>query len=64
MITEKMNELYQGSIKNKEFISDAYLADGDKPPKLWSSEIDKLGYATIYYGWLVGKFGTNWRLHI
>jgi len=25
------------------------------------SELDKIIWATIYYGWLIGKYGENWE---
>lgn len=63
-MTTKTRIVYKGAIKNKEFLSDIFMADGDKKPGLFSSGVDKTIFATIYYGWLVGKYGEQWEQHI
>lgn len=63
-MTDIVKQLYKGAKKNNGFIDDAYMADGDTPPKMFSTDLEKISYAMIYYGWLIGKYGTEWRKHI
>lgn len=60
-MTDLVRNLYDSAIKNDEFIKAAKEADGDSKPGLFASQNEKIVYATIYYGWLVGKYGNNWR---
>jgi hypothetical protein len=60
-MTDRMKELYESAIKNRAFIVDAKDADNDSPPSEHSDNQDKVIYAVIYYGWLVGKHGRYWR---
>jgi len=65
-MTEKVKKTWKSCIKNKKFQSDAFLADGDKFPsiqrRLFMSDTDKLIWSSIYYGWLVGKYGNDWEI--
>lgn len=63
-MTAEVKKIYKGALTNKEFIKDAYKADGDNPPNIFASSNEKVIYAMIYYGWLVGKYGSEWRLFI
>lgn len=57
-------QVYDSSLKDKEFLKDVYEADGDKKPGIFSDEVGKVLFATIYYGYLVGKYGNNWKAYI
>ena len=63
-MTEKIREVYKSAKKNKQFNDDILRADGDTPPNFFSNEIVKHIYTTTYYGWLVAKYGENWKQHL
>ena len=66
MMTPSVRKSWKSAIKNKEFQKDALSADGDKFPsmakRLIMDEIEKIIWATIYYGWLIGKYGDDWEI--
>lgn len=64
MMTNKISRLYKGGSYNEEFLNAINKADGDGKPGFFSDDIEKTLFATVYYGWLVGKYGSNWDLHI
>ena len=63
-MTEKVKRLYKSAVKNKAFLIEIYEADGDKKPKPLARSEEKLAFAAIYYGWLLGKYGMEWELHL
>tara|TARA_R110000744_G_scaffold357580_2_gene464454 strand:+ start:7849 stop:8082 length:234 start_codon:yes stop_codon:yes gene_type:complete len=62
IMTDKVKNIYKKGLKNDEFLFEIEAADGDKKPNLFSSNVEKNIFATIYYGWLVGKYGKDWEL--
>lgn len=63
-MTEKVKKIYKSGLKNNEFLQSIKEADGDKKPNMFSSNLEKNIFATIYYGWLVGKYGSDWELKL
>lgn len=61
---ERVTILYKSSVKNKDFLQEIYNADGDEKPGLFASNTDKTIFATLYYGWLVAKYGNDWKLFL
>lgn len=60
----KVDSLIDSANNNVEFLTDIFEADGDRKPDVLSSNV-KIGiYAGTYYGWLVAKYGNDWRLHL
>lgn len=57
---EKVLILYKAGCKNKDFLKDIKKADNDKKPGLFADDITKHIFASVYYGWLVGKYKENW----
>tara|TARA_R110000803_G_scaffold74903_4_gene139088 strand:+ start:13828 stop:14067 length:240 start_codon:yes stop_codon:yes gene_type:complete len=60
----EIKKLLKGGRRNEKFLLDIYKADGDEAPGRLESELQKSAFALTYYGWLVGKYGCEWRLHI
>jgi len=63
-MNSKIKKIYDSSIKNEFFLNDIESADGDKKPNLFAGEIEKHIFSSIYYGWLVGKYGDDWESKI
>ena len=63
-MTERVRKIYKFAIKNSLFLKEIYDADKDTKPSMFCDDIEKTTFATIYYGWLVGKFGKHWESHI
>jgi len=63
-MTEKLHKVYLAGLKNEEFIEAIKTADNDKKPKFYTHETEKIGFAMMYYGWLVAKYGDNWILKV
>lgn len=63
-MTQLVEKLYKSGLKNKEFLSAILEADGDKKPNIFASDTEKHIFASIYYGWMVCKYGTLWKLHL
>ena len=63
-MTEKIKMIYESGKKNNQFIKDIFDADGDTVPNFFSPDLNKNIFATIYYGWLVGKYGKEWKKNL
>jgi predicted 3-demethylubiquinone-9 3-methyltransferase (glyoxalase superfamily) len=63
-MTKRIEIIYKSAIKNNKFLNDIKEADGDKKPTIFATEQDKIIFATIYYGWLVGKYGVSWEINV
>lgn len=62
-MTPKVTKLYKSALKNDAFLSDMLDADGDSPPSMWDNN-GKTFFATMYYGWIIGRYGTDWEKYI
>jgi len=60
-MTERVKELYKSGCKNKQFLLDIQEADGDSKPSIFAEDIEKVAFASIYYGWIVSKYGKYWK---
>lgn len=57
----KVRDVYKRARSDSEFLRAIAAADGDKAPGFFASSLEKHLFACIYYGWLVAKFGDEWR---
>ncbi len=55
-MTPRTKRLYEGAIKNKEFLADLLKADGDKAPSIFADNETKVIFTSVYYGWLIQKY--------
>jgi len=60
----QVRKLYKASIKDKTFLKDIWDADRDPKPGIFSDNTTKVIFAGMYYGYLVAKYGTDWKSHI
>lgn len=60
----RIREIHKSGLKNEEYLTAIYEADGDKKPHKFSCDLTKHLFATVYYGWLVGKYGNAWKEHL
>tara|TARA_R110000782_G_scaffold249140_1_gene336235 strand:- start:27 stop:218 length:192 start_codon:yes stop_codon:yes gene_type:complete len=60
-MTLRIKKLYHSGSRNEQFLKDILAADGDKKPGIFSNDIEKTLFATIYYGWLVAQYGVTWE---
>jgi len=61
-LTPKILKTYKAAIADKLFLQDIKDADNDRPSKCLVSDIEKIGFASFYYGWFVGKYGpSKWK---
>lgn len=60
----KVRKIYEGAIKNERFLNAIKIADNDEKPSIFAENNEKVLFATIYYGWLVAKYGILWEMHI
>lgn len=63
-MTYRVTRIYKSAIKNDEFLAAIKEADNDVKPGFFSHDVEKHFFAATYYGWLVGKYGHNWELHL
>lgn len=63
-MTPKVKKLYDSAIKDKQFLSAIKESDNDEKPGLFSDEIEKVIFSSMYYGWLVAKYEKEWEKHI
>jgi len=61
---EKIKEIYKSALKDEKFLFYIYEADKDKKPNMFASELEKHIFATMYYGWLVAKYGKDWKSNL
>ena len=57
----RVQELYDKSLEDKEFLDDIKRADEDNKPSIFARKSEKISFATMYYGWLVGRYKDDWR---
>jgi len=62
-MTEQVKMLYKSAMKNKEFLKEIKEADNDSP-NFWDDHNTKVLFATVYYGWLVGRYKSDWQSFI
>lgn len=57
MMTPKVRKLFNEAKDNEEFQEELKVHEPEeyKPPGLLSNDLDKLLYAILYMGWLIGK---------
>lgn len=64
-MTEKVRRMYDASIKNALFLKEMIEDNSsNKKPGWFASEMDKITFATIYYGWLLGRQDPELALHV
>ena len=61
---EMTTKLYNNALKDDDFLKDIKEADGDIKPNMFASDLEIQIFTTIYYGWLVGKYGINWNVKL
>ena len=60
MMTPKVRKIYLAAIKDDLFNAEILKADPtNKRPGLLAGDIDKVVFASVYYGYLVGKYGAE-----
>ena len=65
MLHPKVKRNFEASLENQSFLNDIKHADNDNPFDFdLSDPIKQTIIASIYYGWLVAKYGKNWQNHI
>lgn len=55
----RVKKLYKSAIKDGEFLKDIYGADKDKKPGILADTKEIIVFTSMYYGWLLGKFGVR-----
>jgi hypothetical protein len=63
-MTSKIKKIYKSGLKNDKFLQAIKEADGDKKPNLFSGDLEKHLFASVYYGWLVREYGIAWELNL
>lgn len=63
-MNQRIKGLYFAAISNITFLQDIYKADFDVKPDHNADDLEKGAFALTYYGWLVGKYGDNWKNYI
>jgi hypothetical protein len=54
-MTPAIKELYKLAKKDTVFLDQFKDADDGPPPNFSSRNFDKIIFATVYYGWLIGN---------
>ena len=67
-MTPAVTALWEGAKKNEVFKAELLAADpSDKFPSKFRAmvipDLERTAWATLYYGWLVGTYGTLWKKH-
>lgn len=57
MISSKVKKLWERAIKDDDFLDMLRKADNDEKPPNNSDDKIKAIFASIYYGWLIAKYG-------
>jgi len=54
--------MFEEAKRNNTFKTEAKEADPDKYYfPIFPSRLEKIVIATMYYGWLIGKYGKDWN---
>lgn len=64
MMTPRIRKIYKKGLMNKEFIQEIKKADNDVPPNVFSHINEKVNFASAYYGWLVGRYRSDWEIYL
>lgn len=60
---KKTRKLFNAAKNDQEFLHAVKEADGDEVPGVFADELEKYLFVSAYYGWLVAKHGSKWRLY-
>lgn len=63
-MNKEIKKIYLSGIKNNEFLADIKEANGDEKPSKFAIDLEKHLFSAAYYGWLVGRYGNNWKDYI
>ena len=63
-MNKKVKRVYKSGLNNKNFLQAIKVADNDKKPTVFSTDLEKHLFASTYYGWLVAEYGINWESHL
>jgi len=63
-MTAKVKKIYKSGLKNEKFLQAIKDADGDKKPNIFSDDLEKHLFMSVYYGWLVSEYGIEWESNL
>ena len=63
-MTKEIKKIYKSGLENYDFLQEIKEADGDERPNLFDDDLIKHFFCNVYYGWLVGKYGVNWKQYL
>jgi hypothetical protein len=64
-MNEKVLNCFKGAKGNQTFLLDVKIADNDIMDSSVETNVNLMVlWASVYYGWLVGKYGADWASHI
>ena len=63
-MTTKVRLTYKAAIKDEGFKAALLSADNDKMPGFFADDLEKVVVASTYYGYLVAKYGDDWKQYI
>ena len=63
-MTETVRKYYKAALKNDEFVKEVKESNFGDIPTFFSSDTTKSVFAAVYGGWLLGKYGEDWKLLI
>ena len=63
-MNKKIKKLYKAALKNEYFLNAIKEADNIKCVGEFPTKKEKVLLASIYFGWLVGKYDNEWESYI
>ena len=63
-MTKRTHELYNSACNNQRFLKEIYDSDAQNKPGLFADTPTKVFFASIYYGWLIAKYGIGWQIEM
>ena len=60
----KIDRIYETAKGDGQFREAVLTADGDKLSRLFPDIMERATVASVYYGYLVAKYGDDWHTHI
>jgi len=63
-MSPRVEKLFKAGKKDKLFVDKLFSADGDSPPGMFASDLDKAIFSSVYYGYLIAVKGDAWEKYV
>ena len=63
-MTPEVKAIYEAGLKDKTFLALIKADDGSDPPGMFADRVEKLFFATAYFGYILAKYGLGYKSYL